>query len=61
MARIKLPDGGGTEIDRMWTLLRPEMAEAVVHFNSTISNGKLDPRVYEMVRFRIAQINDCPN
>jgi alkylhydroperoxidase family enzyme len=61
MARIKLPDVGGTEFERMWGLLPSRMAEATMQFNAAVSNGPLDPRLYELVRFRIAQINDCPN
>ncbi len=61
MARVQLPDGSGTEFERIWTMLPPRMADAAVEFNAAVSSGPLDPRMYELVRFRIAEINDCPN
>jgi alkylhydroperoxidase family enzyme len=60
MARIKLPDGQGSERERMWTL-RPELGEAASHLNAAVYGGTLDPRLFELVRYRIAQVNDCPN
>ncbi len=60
MARIPLPEGEGTERQRLWAL-RPQFAEAAqVLANAVYSESHLPPRVQEVVRMRIAQINDCP-
>ncbi len=60
MVRIALPDGEGTERERMWRL-RPGLGAAAEAYTDAVkSNIRLDPRVREAVRFRIAQINACP-
>ena len=60
IARIPLPDGNGTERQRLWTL-RPEFAEAAQALaNAVYIKSNLPLRVSELVRMRIAQINDCP-
>jgi alkylhydroperoxidase family enzyme len=60
MVRINVPDGEGTERQRMWRL-RPEMAEATARLaHAVYDQSILEPRVREAARMRIAQINDCP-
>jgi hypothetical protein len=61
MARIKLPPGTGSDRERMWTM-RPALGEAAANLNAAIyGNTTLPPRVFELVRYKIAVINDCPN
>jgi alkylhydroperoxidase family enzyme len=60
MARIPVPDGEGTERQRVWQL-RPELAAAAATLARAVyTESQLPPRVREVVRMRIAQINDCP-
>jgi len=45
----------------MWTM-RPALGAAAAQLNAAIyDNSTLPPRVFELVRFKIAVINDCPN
>ena len=61
MSRLKLPAGEGTERERMWTL-RPKLGAAAAALNAAVYEGStLPPRVFELVRYKIAVINDCPN
>jgi alkylhydroperoxidase family enzyme len=60
VARIPIPDGEGTERQRLWAL-RPEFAEAAQGLADAVYNkSRLPLRLRELVRMRIAQINDCP-
>ncbi len=60
MARIDLPDGNDPEIYRVWGL-RPTMGKAVADLSAAVYQGsELAAREREVVRMRIAQINDCP-
>ncbi len=60
MARIRVPDGDGPEIARVWSL-RPELGKAVSDLSGAVYGGsKLPARVRESVRMRIAQVNQCP-
>jgi alkylhydroperoxidase family enzyme len=60
MARINVPEGDDPELYRVWALL-PELGGAVGALSDAVYNKSvLHPRVREMVRMRIAQINDCP-
>ena len=60
MARIRVPDGDGPEIARVWSL-RPELGNAVAALSGAVyEESKLPGRVRESVRMRIAQINQCP-
>ena len=58
MARIELPDGDGPEVTRALSL-RPGMAEAVGAWEKAVGRSSLDWRLHELVRMRIAQINQC--
>jgi hypothetical protein len=60
MARIRVPDGDGPEIARVWSL-RPELGGPVAELSAAVyGESKLPGRVRESVRMRIAQINQCP-
>jgi alkylhydroperoxidase family enzyme len=60
VARIPLPDGEGTERQRLWAL-RQEFAVAAQGLADVVYNkSRLPLRLRELVRMRIAQINDCP-
>jgi alkylhydroperoxidase family enzyme len=60
MARIRVPDGDGPEIARVWSL-RPELGGSVAELSAAVyGESKLPGRVRESVRMRIAQINQCP-
>jgi AhpD family alkylhydroperoxidase len=58
MARIELPAGDGPEVVRALSL-RPELAGAVGAYDRAVWNSALDWRLHELVRMRIAQINEC--
>ena len=58
MARIELPPGDGPEIVRALSM-RPELAKAVATYDQAVWNSKLDWRLHELVRMRVAQINEC--
>ena len=58
MARIPLPDGDGPEALRALAL-RPKMAEAVGAMELAVAKSSLDRRLHELVRMRIALINQC--
>ena len=61
MSKLRLPDGPGTERERMWTM-RPQLGEAAAVLNKAVYDSTtLPPRTFEMVRYKIAVINDCPN
>ena len=58
MARIELPAGEGPDIVRALSL-RPELAQAVAAYDQAVWNSGLDWRLHELVRMRIAQLNEC--
>jgi AhpD family alkylhydroperoxidase len=58
MARIPLPDGEQLEVVKALTL-RPELAAAVGGFDQAVWNSSLDWRLHELVRMRVATINEC--
>lgn len=58
MARIELPGGDGPEVVRALSL-RPELAQAVAAYDQAVWNSRLDWRLHELVRMRIAQLNEC--
>jgi AhpD family alkylhydroperoxidase len=58
MARIRLPEGDAPEVVRALSL-RPEFAKAVGTYDAAVWNSTLDWRLHELVRMRIAQINEC--
>ena len=58
MARIELPAGGGAEVARALRLA-PHFVEVVTAYEKAVAASRLDPRLHELVRMRIARINDC--
>jgi AhpD family alkylhydroperoxidase len=58
MARIALPEGDGPEVTRALSL-RPGLAEAVAAMERAVGRSTLDWRLHELVRMRVAQINQC--
>src|SRR3954470_8558578 len=58
MARIDLPESDAPEVVRALSL-RPEFAKAVTTYDQAVWNSTLDWRLHELVRMRIAQINEC--
>ena len=58
MARIPLPDGDQLEVVEALSL-RPTLAAAVGGFDAAVWNSTLDWRLHELVRMRVATINEC--
>jgi AhpD family alkylhydroperoxidase len=58
MARINLPDGDLPEVVRALSL-RPSFAKAVGTYDAAVWDSTLDWRLHELVRMRIAQVNEC--
>lgn len=59
MARIALPDNGNLDVINALSMVRPELAKAVGGMDAAVAASPLDPRVHELVRMRVAQINAC--
>jgi AhpD family alkylhydroperoxidase len=59
MARIALPDNGNLDVINALSMVRPELAQAVHGFDAAVAGSPLDPRLHELVRMRVAQINQC--
>jgi AhpD family alkylhydroperoxidase len=59
MARIDIPEGDGGELVQVWSL-SPELGGAVGNLSAAVYGERLvSPRVREVARMRIAQINGC--
>jgi AhpD family alkylhydroperoxidase len=58
MARIPLPDGDQLEVVKALSL-RPDLAKAVGAFDGAVWNSTLDWHLHELVRMRVATINEC--
>jgi AhpD family alkylhydroperoxidase len=59
MARITVPEGEGGELYQVWSL-SPELGAAVGTLTEAVYGERLvTPRVREVARMRIAQINGC--
>ena len=59
MARITVPEGEGGELIQVWSL-SPELGAAVGALSAAVYGDRLvTPRVREVARMRIAQINGC--
>jgi len=59
MARIALPETENLDVFNALSLVRPELAAAVGGYDAAVAASPLDPRVHELVRMRVAQINNC--
>src|SRR3990170_1745769 len=58
MARIDLPEGDELEVMRAFAL-RPDLAAGASAYDAAVWASTLDWRLHELVRMRIAQINQC--
>jgi alkylhydroperoxidase family enzyme len=58
MARIDLPPGDGLEVTRA-LMLAPHFAEVVAGYEKAVARTTLDRRLHELVRYRVAQFNEC--
>lgn len=58
MARIPLPDGDQLDVVKALSL-RPDFAAAVGAFDGVVWKSTLDWRLHELVRMRVATINEC--
>jgi alkylhydroperoxidase family enzyme len=58
MARIEIPDGDGPEVMRVLGLV-PHFAALVGEYETAVAKSPLDRRLHELVRMRIAVINEC--
>lgn len=58
MARIDLPDGDQLEVTRALQLA-PHFAPVVAGYERAVAASSLDRRLHELVRYRIAQLNEC--
>jgi hypothetical protein len=58
--RIRIPDGDGLERPRMWQL-NPALGEAAEGLRAAVENQSgLPIRLQELIRYRIALVNNCP-
>lgn len=58
MARIELSSGDGREVLRALET-RGELRNAFVALNVAIHSSPLEPRLHELVRYRVAELNAC--
>jgi AhpD family alkylhydroperoxidase len=58
MGRIELPDGDQLDVLKAFAL-RPELAAGANAFDQAVWASTLDWRLHELVRMRVAQINEC--
>jgi alkylhydroperoxidase family enzyme len=58
MARVDLPDGAGLEVGRA-LMLAPHFTDVVIGYEKAVAQSTLDPRLHELVRYRVAQLNQC--
>ena len=58
MARIDLPEGEGLDVGKA-LLLAPHFVDVVVGYEKAVAQSALDPRLHELVRYRVAQLNQC--
>ncbi len=59
MARLEVPPGDTDDLYRLFGLA-PHVSQAAAALSAAVyGNSKLPVRVRELMRMRIAQINDC--
>jgi alkylhydroperoxidase family enzyme len=58
VARIDLPDGDGLDVAKA-LMLAPHFIDVVVGYEKAIAASPIDPRLHELVRYRVATINQC--
>jgi AhpD family alkylhydroperoxidase len=58
MARIDLPEGDGLDVMKAFAL-RPELSAGANAYDQAVWQSTLDWRLHELVRMRVAQVNQC--
>ncbi|MCW2600104.1 MAG: 4-carboxymuconolactone decarboxylase domain/alkylhydroperoxidase AhpD family core domain protein [Frankiales bacterium] len=58
MARINLPEGKGLDVGKALAMA-PHFVDVVVGYEKAIAQTTIDPRLHELVRYRVAQLNQC--
>src|SRR4051794_41302858 len=58
MARVDLPPGDGLDVGRALTI-SPHFVDVVVGYEKAVAQTTLDPRLHDLVRYRVAQLNQC--
>jgi alkylhydroperoxidase family enzyme len=58
MARIDLPAGDGLEVGKA-LMTAPHFVDVVLGYEKAIAASPIDPRLHELVRYRIADLNRC--
>ena len=58
MARIDLPEGDGLDVGKA-LMVAPHFVEVVLGYEKAIAASPIDPRLHELVRYRIADLNQC--
>jgi alkylhydroperoxidase family enzyme len=58
MARIDLPEGAGLDVGKA-LMAAPHFVDVVLGYEKAIAASPIDPRLHELVRYRIADINQC--
>ena len=58
MARIDLPAGEGLDVGKA-LMGAPHFVDVVLGYEKAIAASPIDPRLHELVRYRIAGINQC--
>jgi alkylhydroperoxidase family enzyme len=62
VARIELPEGDGLDVGLdvgRALMLAPHFVDVVVGYEKAVAQTRLDPRLHELVRYRVAQLNAC--
>ena len=61
MARLRVPEGEGPEVDRVWDI-NPEIGDPARALREAVyQRNHLPLRVHEAVRYLIADCNQCPH
>jgi alkylhydroperoxidase family enzyme len=58
MARIDLPGGDGLDVGKA-LMAAPHFVEVVLGYEKAIAASPMNPRLHELVRYRIATLNQC--
>jgi alkylhydroperoxidase family enzyme len=58
MARVELPAGRGPEVARALAAA-PHFAGVVAAYEDAVAQSPLAPRLHELVRYRVALLNQC--
>ncbi|MFN2538505.1 MAG: carboxymuconolactone decarboxylase family protein, partial [Mycobacteriales bacterium] len=58
MARIDLPEGDGLDVGKA-LMAAPHFVDVVLGYEKGIAASPIDPRLHELVRYLIANLNQC--